>query len=350
MKIVGDKKARNPLLDYIKAFAIILVIIGHAIQLGSGDTVLKKCYFFEDPLYKFIYSFHMPLFMIISGYLFYSSICKYDFKNNLMKKIFSIIIPLLSWNIIITAIDLSKSNENITIKRIFTSYVNEFLGNLWFLWAVFLCSIIVLLVNKFLRDNIFAYLCIFLLTFLTPDRMIVDVFCYKYMYPYFVFGYLFCKYDWNKALKIIKYKYLFIPIFLMYFIMLFFYNNDIYIYNSGISIYSKDILSQLYIDFYRLAIGLLGSLLIIYLFFIISKSISGVISKIFLYIGKRTMGIYIITNFIFIYVVPELTKNFTGINYAVILVESIICLVISLGFIFIIEHIPLLNKIFLGGR
>lgn len=54
-------KERKIYLDIAKAFAIICVIIGHTYYNSNNSTViLIKC---------FIYSFHMPLFFLISGYL-----------------------------------------------------------------------------------------------------------------------------------------------------------------------------------------------------------------------------------------------------------------------------------------
>ena len=54
--------ARNKAFDVLKLFAIFLVVWGHCIQnLHSGD-------FYSEPVYKIIYSFHMPLFMVISGF------------------------------------------------------------------------------------------------------------------------------------------------------------------------------------------------------------------------------------------------------------------------------------------
>lgn len=54
--------------DYLKFFAIFLVVWGHCIeQLCSADSI-------EDSAYRFIYSFHMPLFMMISGYFSVSSL------------------------------------------------------------------------------------------------------------------------------------------------------------------------------------------------------------------------------------------------------------------------------------
>ncbi|MCF0184022.1 MAG: acyltransferase family protein [Bacteroidaceae bacterium] len=53
--------------DSLKGWLMILVIIGHAIQtvLGTGcDT---------DHTWNLIYSFHMPAFMAVSGWLAYRS-------------------------------------------------------------------------------------------------------------------------------------------------------------------------------------------------------------------------------------------------------------------------------------
>lgn len=53
---------RNVLLDVLKGFAIFLVVMGHAIQYNQVD-------FDTNPVFRFIYSFHMPLFMFVSGFI-----------------------------------------------------------------------------------------------------------------------------------------------------------------------------------------------------------------------------------------------------------------------------------------
>lgn len=63
--------------------------------------------------------------------------------------------------------------------------------NCWFLWAIFFCSLVVLLVSKFFKDNILIYLLGFLITFFVPDSH--NLFLYKFMYPYFLIGYFFNK-------------------------------------------------------------------------------------------------------------------------------------------------------------
>ncbi|MBD8041642.1 acyltransferase family protein [Phocaeicola sp. Sa1CVN1] len=50
---------RNIQYDYIKGIAIFLVIYGHTIShIDIGQTS-----WWENPIYMFIYMFHMPLFI-----------------------------------------------------------------------------------------------------------------------------------------------------------------------------------------------------------------------------------------------------------------------------------------------
>ena len=54
-------------IDFVKGIAIFLMLWGHCIQFCAvGDFD-----FFENWVFKLIYSFHMPLFMLVSGYLFF---------------------------------------------------------------------------------------------------------------------------------------------------------------------------------------------------------------------------------------------------------------------------------------
>jgi fucose 4-O-acetylase-like acetyltransferase len=53
---------RNRLISFMQTFGIILVVLGHSTYqlMQAGHT---------PAIYKWIYTFHMPLFFFISGYL-----------------------------------------------------------------------------------------------------------------------------------------------------------------------------------------------------------------------------------------------------------------------------------------
>ena len=64
--MIDRQSGRDLKWDLIKAFAIFLVILGHCIQIMDPSWQ-------QNLVQRFIYSFHMPLFMFISGYFVASS-------------------------------------------------------------------------------------------------------------------------------------------------------------------------------------------------------------------------------------------------------------------------------------
>jgi fucose 4-O-acetylase-like acetyltransferase len=61
-------KTRDLSFDFIKGFLIFLVCWGHIIQFTIGEGHL------QNETFMLIYSFHMPLFIMISGYFACKSI------------------------------------------------------------------------------------------------------------------------------------------------------------------------------------------------------------------------------------------------------------------------------------
>ena len=86
-------KQRNIVFDALKAFAIWCVVLGHCIQDLSGLE------WWNNGLFRFIYSFHMPLFFMISGFFFASSI-KLGWLEFLRKKTLSLILPCFVWGVV----------------------------------------------------------------------------------------------------------------------------------------------------------------------------------------------------------------------------------------------------------
>ena len=62
--------SRIAYIDFLKAFAIATVLLGHSVEQLSGDA------FWDHPIWTFLYLFHMPLFMFVSGLFFKSSLQK----------------------------------------------------------------------------------------------------------------------------------------------------------------------------------------------------------------------------------------------------------------------------------
>lgn len=87
-------------LDSCKGFAIMLVVIGHIVD-GYMDAKLFTEYSpLMNAIHNVIYSFHMPLFFTLSGYIFYRAYCvnrgqkQHKFKLSIVNNIYIYIAKL----------------------------------------------------------------------------------------------------------------------------------------------------------------------------------------------------------------------------------------------------------------
>ena len=55
--LMETSKARIPYLDFLKFFAIGSVLLGHSVEQLTGND------YWDNPIWSFIYTYHMPLFM-----------------------------------------------------------------------------------------------------------------------------------------------------------------------------------------------------------------------------------------------------------------------------------------------
>ena len=92
---------RNKTIDVLRGIAIFCVVLGHIVQKGMLDIRYE-----DNVVYKAIYTFHMPMLMLLSGYLFYYSIKKYSFLELLKHKVIQIALPIIVWNSMYYIIDI----------------------------------------------------------------------------------------------------------------------------------------------------------------------------------------------------------------------------------------------------
>lgn len=131
------EKNRINYIDYAKGFAILCVLLGHM----EVNPVLKHS----------IYSFHMPLFFIVSGYfLKKEKLNGYTLKKNfqaLMIPYFVIGGGMCVWQLF-TDYDAFTRLETSSLASLFLvgcrvggEDVIRFVGAIWFLWVLFLSKI-----------------------------------------------------------------------------------------------------------------------------------------------------------------------------------------------------------------
>lgn len=161
-----SKKEENVKLDYItiaKSIGIIMVVCGH---IGGIYKVIGIPIFKSKPNEIFpIYSYHMPLFIFISGY-FYKSEYIYNIKELIKKRLSTLVIPYYKWNLfygilVTTLINLGlfKNGNKISLynyflEPIFKGYQYNLNGPSWFLISLFFIQIAYTLIRKlFSRNN-----------------------------------------------------------------------------------------------------------------------------------------------------------------------------------------------------
>lgn len=127
-------------IDTIKGIVILLVVLGHKIQFGLGATVIEEALYYSDTVFRFIYSFHMPCLMLLSGYFLGFTIRKPGLWKNRVK---TVLIPLLIWSMIPAGLSVVKalvthSFTGVTLVNALHIIINCF----WFLWAILFGSFI----------------------------------------------------------------------------------------------------------------------------------------------------------------------------------------------------------------
>jgi fucose 4-O-acetylase-like acetyltransferase len=344
--------------DIIKGVAIITVVLGHNIQFGSGGAYYTEELYYSNWVYKMIYSFHMPLFMLVSGYFFARTINNMSYSAKIfITRITKLLVPILVWSLLPFSIKIMKAiwaSQTIGANDFVVWYLNVIVSNLWFLWAVLLCSLIVLYIHVKLDDNIWAYIIICLASMFIPDAL--NSHYYKYMFPYFVVGYL-----WNYRSDI-SHKFLnriddkkwvfMLGIVISYGILYAFFNDRSYIYTTKVSIYGEFGLLQIGIDLYRWCIGFIGSALILYFFHILLGNKRVALSypmKVLTTLGSNSLGIYLINDVMNKYVTMRIT-NSLNFNYGVVFIETFLMLLICVGVTVFLQKWKLTRKLLLGSR
>lgn len=215
-------------LAILKGIGIILVILGHSFSFTGFNIVDNN--FINKYIFYTIYSFHMPLFFMIAGFL------TSNYKDNLNKKFYiskikRLLIPYIFINII-DAIprhlfsNLVNNKNNGIEKIIFYSGAAT-----WFVYTLFILFLIFPIIEKYIikRDKYYLFgIVLFILNLFeigsnikifTIDRLI-------YMSFYFYIGYVLKK-DYKKICGIILGNRYFYIIVLLFFIIGRFYTETI---------------------------------------------------------------------------------------------------------------------------
>jgi len=121
---IGDRPARrkrDPWLDNVKVVATFLVVIGHGLALNSSKDGLALAGF------NFLYFFHMPLFVIVSGWLTKKSTLGLE---GLLRSAAQLLVPYVIFQFVYAGV-FALAGSDYALRTVFPGF------GLWYLLSLF---------------------------------------------------------------------------------------------------------------------------------------------------------------------------------------------------------------------
>ena len=336
-------------IDFLKGLAIFLMVMGHALSWSMTDSGCPRT---VDSWFvrEVIYSFHMPLFMFMSGYVI-------DLKNKIW-----------SWDICSKAV---SSRLRSLLLRCFSFKVLGIIasiivgGNIiingdmpWFLRALFEIALLFTVIKWLLYkmrvvNRVVEIVClmsgygfIFILTHIFRNSAVdewIGFTQFQIMYPYFICGYAFRKFETK-----LKGNWIYTLMVVIYALAFYYYQYA----QLPSSIHSA----------IRYILALAGIYIVYQLAFNFCKSDNRVV-KVFGYLGGHSIEIYLLSNYFiprvpkigqFIYETSLIPNEYLAtsifLQNVIGIVLSIYCVICCLLVTKIIERSQILALLFFGRK
>ena len=144
--VTAKGKGRLNWIDSIKGIAIIAVVLGHVL-LGFADNDLYPAYQnFYIPLKNWIYTWHMPVFMLLSGFTFALSCCRFKEDGSadanwkkIKNKMINLLLIYVIFQVCMVCLKMVFSafvDNTLTVK---SAMMNIFFPDMlmWYIWVLF---------------------------------------------------------------------------------------------------------------------------------------------------------------------------------------------------------------------
>lgn len=178
---------RDTWVDAAKGIGILLVVYGHIARGvdGAGMSFGGEGYALADSV---IYTFHMPLFLFLSGLFFQRSLQKRGGAELIASKADTILYPYVLWSLLQGGIELlfaRYTNDVITAHEVFN--LLEPRAQFWFLYALFLLMVLGTLLYARLHPRFYggvtlAAALVFVMQNALPDVLNADYLYYSLVY------------------------------------------------------------------------------------------------------------------------------------------------------------------------
>lgn len=205
-------------IEMLTGLAIFLVVLGH---LVTGQDINAPGLEWYKYLKSYLYSFHMPLFMFVSGVVFYYTLPKFpklvDFWEYIKKKIRRLFPSYMLFAILIFFAKLISEkylkvdnpiNGLEDFALIFYKPASSFAGFLWYVYVLFLYFLTLPFLLKKIKLEILIFIALGLYFIRFPEVLSLR-FYFEYLF-FFLLGALLVKH--YKVYVLALRKYWFIPV------------------------------------------------------------------------------------------------------------------------------------------
>lgn len=193
---IGMAKQRINWLLIIQGWAMLWVVIGHAFLGKPNEGPM-----YETVLFKFAYSFHMPLFMLISGYLFWFTRLnseEWKYGRIVWDKAIRLILPGLVFSILAFAVKIAFSSEmerevGYSFHEVLHAYLYPYdnpMRELWFIVTLFWLMMLAPFWKASLQQVWTLLLTLVALTILYFSNLDIGVLCVGQVLRYGIWFYL----------------------------------------------------------------------------------------------------------------------------------------------------------------
>lgn len=228
----------------------------------------------------------MPLFMLLSGYLFFYSVSARELKEVLVRRVQRLMQPIVVGGLFMYLI--TKVPFYIIEKRYSKIFSGEWFADstsIWFLWSVLAASLVVVIVYKTVRSVGWQ---VVLLVLCTPIvALFPNAAMNLFMYPFFVCGFYFAKYKDQMPGWVCKLKY---SALVLYPVLFSQFQSKHYIYARAEYARTYSLGDMLIIDGYRYMVGLAGSIFVLVLLELLHKWAVGRTRMPALLVGMEKLG------------------------------------------------------------
>lgn len=165
---------RNNVFDKVKLLMVFLVVFGHLIEpIINQSEVIKT-------IYKSIYSFHMPVFIILAGVFAKSDVS----ENTTFKNLKTLIIPFLVFTFL-------YETYNIIVDGTISNYTLNWQPYwiLWFLFSMFIWKVTLPIIMQFKFPLLLSIIASLSAGYASDVGYFLGISRTLYFFPFFILGY-----------------------------------------------------------------------------------------------------------------------------------------------------------------